>query len=47
MKRLLGFDLKLLIFQVGHIVKDCPNLGTKTCYKCGGVGHILRDCPTK
>ena len=33
--------------KIGHIVKDCPNAGTKTCYKCGGVGHILRECPSK
>ena len=34
-------------YEVGHIVKDCPNAGTKTCYKCGGIGHILRDCPSR
>ena len=33
--------------QMGHILKDCPNAGTKTCYKCGGIGHILKDCPSR
>ena len=33
--------------QIGHIIKDCPNAGTKTCYKCGGIGHILKECPSR
>ena len=33
--------------QMGHILKDCPNAGTKTCYKCGGIGHILKECPSR
>ena len=45
----LPFLKKYLLssLQVGHILKDCLNAGTKTCYKCGGIGHILKDCPNR
>ena len=32
--------------QRGHISRDCPDSGMKTCFKCGGKGHIALECPS-
>nr|CAD7444517.1 unnamed protein product [Timema bartmani] len=34
----------ITVSKPGHIARDCPTAGSKSCYKCGKAGHISRDC---